>query len=99
MYEKLSWVGYYHLYNFFGLIWALCFISDFGDMVLAGSFAGWYWTLDRKKDLPLFPLTSSLLRTLRYHLGTLAFGSLVVSLIKALRYFLEYLDFKLREYG
>lgn len=99
LYGKLSYVGWYHLYNFFGLIWILCFINDFGDMVLAGSFAGWYWTLDRKKDLPSFPLMTSFIRTFRYHLGTIAFGSLIISIIKFIRYFLEYADQKLKQYS
>ncbi|CAG7833342.1 unnamed protein product [Allacma fusca] len=98
-YQKLSHVGWLHLYNFFGLIWLLCFIEDFGEMVLAGSFAGWYWTFNRKKDLITFPVASSFSRTFRYHLGTIAFGSLIISVIKFIRFFLEYVDYKLRQYN
>jgi len=68
-------------------------------MVLAGAFAGWYWTLDRKRHLPTFPLSTSLMRTCRFHLGTIAFGSLIISIIKFIRYFLEYVDQKLKQYS
>ncbi|XP_021948484.1 choline transporter-like protein 4 isoform X3 [Folsomia candida] len=96
--QKLSQAFYFHLYNIFGVIWLLCFVNDLGDMVLAGSFAGWYWTFNRKKDLALFPVASSFFRTVRYHLGTVAFGSLIISIIKFIRYFLEYVDAKTRQY-
>ena len=31
----------------FGLFWLLFFMSALGEMVLAGSVSGWYWTLDK----------------------------------------------------
>lgn len=97
-YQKLSNVTWLHLYNFFGLLWLLCFVNDFGDMVLAGCFAGWYWTFNKSKNLETFPVGSSLARTTRYHLGTVAFGSLIISIIKFIRYILEYIDYKTRQY-
>ncbi|ODN04010.1 Choline transporter-like protein 4 [Orchesella cincta] len=97
-FQKLQNGLWFHLYNFFGLLWLLCFVNDMGDMVLAGCFAGWYWTLNRSKNLSTFPVGSSFLRTARYHLGTLAFGSLIISIIKFIRYFLEYVDYKTRQY-
>ena len=35
------------VYNVFGLFWLLFFMSALGEMVLAGSVSGWYWTLDK----------------------------------------------------
>lgn len=97
-YQKIDNGIWFHLYNFFGLLWLMCFVNDLGDMVLAGCFAGWYWTFNRSKNLTTFPVGSSLARTVRYHLGTVAFGSLIISIIKFIRYFLEYIDYKTRQY-
>ena len=33
----------------FGIVWLLFFISALDEMVLAGAFASWYWTLDKSK--------------------------------------------------
>ncbi|EDS26040.1 ctl2 [Culex quinquefasciatus] len=83
--------------NVVGFFWGICFVSAFGDMVLAFTFATWYWTF-RKKELRFFVLTTGFLRTVRYHLGTLAFGSLIIAICKIIRAALEYIDHKLRKY-
>ena len=67
------------------------------EMVMAGAFASWYWTFD-KKDITAAPLTASFFRTFRYHLGTLAFGSLIIAIIRFIRLILEYIEQKLKEY-
>ncbi|XP_039450769.1 choline transporter-like 2 isoform X2 [Culex pipiens pallens] len=90
-------VGYFHAVNVVGFFWGICFVSAFGDMVLAFTFATWYWTF-RKKELRFFVLTTGFLRTVRYHLGTLAFGSLIIAICKIIRAALEYIDHKLRKY-
>lgn len=90
-------VGYFHAVNVVGFFWGICFVSAFGDMVLAFTFATWYWTF-RKKELRFFVLTTGFLRTVRYHMGTLAFGSLIIAICKIIRACLEYVDHKLRKY-
>ena len=49
----------------FGLLWGMFFITAFEEMVMAGAFSSWYWTLD-KSDLPSAPLLRSVGRTLRF---------------------------------
>ncbi|RKO94587.1 plasma-membrane choline transporter-domain-containing protein [Blyttiomyces helicus] len=73
--EYLQW---YHL---FGFLWGWAFLSGVNDMTLAGSFATYYWTLD-KNHLPALPVIGSFYRTLRYHLGSIAFGSLLIALLQ-----------------
>ena len=88
---------YMAVYNLFGFFWGLFFLEALDQMVLAGAFASWYWTLD-KRDVPKLPLMSSFYRTLRYHLGTLAFGSLLIAIIRLIRVMIEYIEEKLKEY-
>lgn len=66
-------------------------------MVLAATFATWYWTF-HKSDVPFFTLTVGFGRTVRYHLGTLALGSLIVTICRIIRVCLEYIDHKLKKY-
>ncbi|XP_037780693.1 choline transporter-like protein 2 [Penaeus monodon] len=86
-----------HIYNVFGLFWSMFFISAFGEMVLAGAFASWYWAFDKSKDVPSLPVTYSFGRTLRYHIGTLAFGSLIIAIVRMIRVILEYIDYKVKQ--
>jgi len=75
------------------------FIIALGQCVLAGAFASWFWAWDKKNDVPTLPLINSLGRTLRYHTGSLAFGSLIIAIIQIIRALLEYLEYKLSASG
>ncbi|KAK3088621.1 hypothetical protein FSP39_021397 [Pinctada imbricata] len=85
------------VFMLFMFFWAMNFIVALGQMVLAGSFASYYWAFDKPKDIPAFPLTASLYRSLRYHLGSLAFGALIIAIIQMIRVVLEYIDYKLKD--
>ncbi|XP_063885368.1 choline transporter-like 2 isoform X3 [Scylla paramamosain] len=89
-------VPWFHAYNLFALFWSMFFVSAFGEMVLAGAFASWYWVFDKSK-VPTFALSMSLGRTLRYHTGTLAFGSLIIAIVRMIRVILEYIDHKVKQ--
>ncbi|KAM8824152.1 choline transporter-like protein 2 isoform 1-T2 [Synchiropus picturatus] len=83
-------------YNVFLFFWCANFVTALGQMTLAGAFASYYWAFNKSEDLPSCPVFSSLGRCLRYHVGTLAFGSLLLSIIQIIRVLLEYLDHKLK---
>lgn len=87
------------IYHLFGWFWLLNFIMALGMCVLAGSFASYYWAWDKKTDIPKFAVASSFYRTLRYHTGSLAFGSLIIAIVQLIRAALEYIDHKLRGPG
>ncbi|XP_037332178.2 choline transporter-like protein 2 isoform X1 [Pungitius pungitius] len=83
-------------YNVFLFFWCANFVTALGQMTLAGAFASYYWAVVKPDDMPAFPVFSSLGRSLRYHTGTLAFGSLILSIVQIIRVLLEYLDHKLK---
>ena len=68
-------------FNLFGFYWGMNFVTSYGEMVLAGVFAKWYWTRDKTK-IPCSALCTSIFNTTVFHLGTLAFGSLIIAIIK-----------------
>lgn len=80
-----------------GAIWALYFVVAFGEMVLAATFATWYWTF-HKSNVPFFTVLTGMGRTIRYHLGTIAFGSLIITICTIIRLIIEYIDQKLKKY-
>lgn len=84
------------VFMLFMFLWVMNFIVALGQMTLAGSFASYYWAFEKPKDIPAFPLTAAFYRSLRYHLGTLAFGSLIIAIIQMVRIVLEYLDHKIK---
>lgn len=47
-------------------------------------------------SLPAFPVVRSMRRTVRFHLGSIAFGSLVLAVVQFVRLVLDYLDKKTR---
>jgi len=62
--EQEQYVDYLHAFNIFAIFWGLFFVSALGQMVLAGTFATWYWTFN-KSDVPFFTVTASIGRTFR----------------------------------
>ena len=50
-------------------------MEAFGQLVLAGAFAGWYWTFKKPDNLPANGLLASFYRTVRYHLGKKSLSS------------------------
>lgn len=85
---KTQW---YMLLNVFGFLWVTFFISAYEDMVLACTFSLWYWTFDKKK-IPKLPLLKAMWITTCYHLGTLAFGALILAICRMIRYMLELIE-------
>uniref|UniRef100_A0A914XSY3 Choline transporter-like protein n=1 Tax=Plectus sambesii TaxID=2011161 RepID=A0A914XSY3_9BILA len=90
-----DYVIYFQAYNLFGFFWLACFVSGLADLALAGAFASHYWAFRKPDDVPSFPVLRALGRAIRYHLGSIAFGALLLATVKFIRALLDYLDKKL----
>ncbi|XP_078387377.1 choline transporter-like protein 2 isoform X2 [Cetorhinus maximus] len=95
--------SYYHrylilfqFYNVFLFFWLTNFIIALGQVTLAGAFASYYWAFNKPADVPACPVFSSMGRALRYHTGSLAFGSLLLAIVQVIRVILEYIDQKVK---
>ncbi|XP_060774516.1 choline transporter-like protein 2 isoform X2 [Neoarius graeffei] len=86
----------FQFYNLFLFFWCVNFVVALGHVTLAGAFASYYWAFKKPEDISAFPIFSSLGRALRYHTGSLAFGSLILAIVQVIRVTLEYLDQKLK---
>jgi len=81
------------LVNLFGFYWTMNFVTALGQMTLAGAFASWYFAYKKPADVPTFALTAAFMRCF-YHLGTMAFGALIIAIIQILRSILNYIERK-----
>jgi hypothetical protein len=73
----------------------LQFFSGLNQVTISGAVATWYWTKD-KRALPSSPLLKSFGRALRYHLGSIALGALVIAVVQLIRVFIYSLQRQLR---
>ncbi|KAH0789400.1 choline transporter-like protein 2 isoform X2 [Histomonas meleagridis] len=88
----------FSIYHFIGFIWGSCFIMALGEMTVAGVVAQYYFASNEERDdMPKWICLRSLLRSLRFHTGSLAFGSLVITIFKIITIIIEYIDQKTRE--
>uniref|UniRef100_A0A3B4VBL0 Choline transporter-like protein n=1 Tax=Seriola dumerili TaxID=41447 RepID=A0A3B4VBL0_SERDU len=85
------------IYNAVAFLWCANFVIALGQCTLAGAFASYYWAFTKPDDIPMFPVCGSFMRSLRYHVGSLAFGALILTLVQIARVILEYIDHKTRE--
>ena len=86
---------------FFCLLWTANFISAFGTTVIAHATATWYFTEPDKRVEAVSNMT--LLRSYgtvsRYHLGTVAFGSIIIAIIQFIRAVILYIEKKSKQQG
>ncbi|XP_036354877.1 choline transporter-like protein 4 [Octopus sinensis] len=93
--SKLLYRPYLLAYDLFMWFWLVQFIDGINICVIAGSFSGYYWALNKPKDIPVSPV----IKSLRYHLGSVAFGSLIIAIVKFIRAILEYISYKLKKFN
>jgi len=77
---------------FFCLLWTMNFIGAIGIFVVAYSSAKWYFTEPAKRgpEIGCGTVLSAYWTCIRYHLGTLAFGSLIIAFVQFIRAVLLY---------
>ncbi|XP_036289035.1 choline transporter-like protein 1 isoform X9 [Pipistrellus kuhlii] len=88
----LQYMWWYHVV---GLIWISEFILACQQMTVAGAVVTYYFTRD-KRNLPFTPILASVNRLVRYHLGTVAKGSFIITLVKIPRMILMYIHSQLK---
>uniref|UniRef100_A0A452R546 Choline transporter-like protein n=1 Tax=Ursus americanus TaxID=9643 RepID=A0A452R546_URSAM len=92
-----QYVPTFQMFNLFVFLWLINFVIALGQCALAGAFASYYWALKKPDDIPPYPLFTAFGRAIRYHTGSLAFGSLILALVQMFKFVLEYLDRRLKE--
>lgn len=77
----------------FILFWTLNLIVAIGQIANAMAISSWYFTRD-KKSVGNLAVFGAYAKTFRYHLGTAAFGSLIIAILQTIRMVLMYIHRK-----
>ncbi|ORZ40239.1 plasma-membrane choline transporter-domain-containing protein [Catenaria anguillulae PL171] len=93
--QSITYIKYFQWYHLFGFLWTLAFLVAINQTTIAGAIATWYWSRD-KAHLPRFTVLKAFWRTIRYSLGSLAFGSLLIAITQLIRIILAYVQRQLR---
>jgi len=103
--EACSFVGFETALAPLNLIWLFViwkFLSNWiislGQLTMAGTFGMYYWVKDVSDDVPYLPVFSSFGTALRYHAGTLTYGSLVLPVVTLPRFMVEWFYHASRRY-
>ena len=84
VFEFNHFVKYWGWYMVFIFFWIAAFVMGVGDMVVSVAISRWYFT-EEKRRVNSYWVMGALWTTLRYHLGTVAFGSLLIAIVRLLR--------------
>lgn len=99
---SVSWSDstyYLMIYHGFGLLWNMAFFMAFSQFVLASSCAIWYYSQGPDGQEASMTVTRSFWRGVRYHLGSIAFGSLIIAIIESVRIIMFYIHKQLKDAG
>ena len=83
---------YLQWFNLFAYLWFGAFLFAFEEIVLATVFSNYYWSKEQI-SIPS-PLSYSAMLILRFHVGSVAFGSLLIATLRYLRILLDYISRK-----
>jgi choline transporter-like protein 2/4/5 len=88
------------VYHLLGSLWLLNLIDAVGICTLAGAVCQWYWVRNpsnRKEEMVKSPVFRSFKIAMRFHFGSLCFGSLIIAIIQTIRIIVEYIDKQTKE--
>ncbi|XP_067121136.1 choline transporter-like protein 1 [Centruroides vittatus] len=82
-------------YHLFAIFWLTQFIISCQHVVIAGAVATWFFTRDKSKLGS--PILTSTKNVVRYHLGSIALGSLIIAIIKLIRFIMKQVERQLKK--
>jgi choline transporter-like protein 2/4/5 len=88
----------YAWYMLFVLLWTAQFIVAVGQITLALAVSTWYFTREKGR-IGSGTLCRAIAITSQYHLGTAAFGSLIIAIVEFIRAVVAWLQKKVRDEG
>ncbi|KAM3134855.1 hypothetical protein pb186bvf_013024 [Paramecium bursaria] len=84
----------YLWYFIFGGLWKNAFLQAVNNFIISSTVCIWYFSQNDQGQGGEKPITRSVYRSFRYHLGSLAFGSLILAIVQFIRIILEYVKFQ-----
>jgi hypothetical protein len=93
-YEMDDTLRYMLFYHLFVVLWTYCLIVGCFHFTIVGAATLWYYERD-KKGLK-FPILRAVKILLRYYIGSVCLGSLILALVKFIRIVFKYLASKMK---
>lgn len=81
--------------NLFAFLWFVQFLYGCQDFIIAGSVSKWFFT--RNKSKLHLPILMSFGHLIRYHLGSICLGSIIIATIQLLRIILKWTEVRIIE--
>mmetsp|Transcript_14011 Transcript_14011/g.14033 ORF Transcript_14011/g.14033 Transcript_14011/m.14033 type:complete len:378 (+) Transcript_14011:797-1930(+) len=85
-------------YEFWGILWMNAFLIALSQFILASTVCIWYFSCNSESGAQR-PISRSVYRAFRYHLGSLAFGALILAIVWTIKYLLMYFSQKVKQAG
>ena len=89
---------YAFLYMLFTWFWTSQFIIAFGQLSIALAIVSWYFT-HQKENIDSSNVYWAMTTCGKYHMGTAAFGSLLIAIVKTIRAVIAYIQKKANDSG
>jgi len=80
------------LYSFFSLLWNNALIIAFGQFIIAGAVAIWFFTPRSRGKRSVGTVKTATWWAFRYHWGSLCLGAFIIALVQFIRYCMKYLE-------
>merc|ERR1712187_1006266 len=78
-------------YSFFSFLWNNAFLVACGQCIIAGAVGIWFFTRNSEKS-KVKKVRTAIWNVIRYHSGSMAFGSLILAIVQFIRFFMKYLE-------
>jgi solute carrier family 44 protein 1 (choline transporter-like protein)/choline transporter-like protein 2/4/5 len=78
-------------YSFFSFLWNNAFLVACGQCTIAGAVGIWFFAKHSEKR-NVKKIRIAIWNVVRYHSGSLAFGSLILAIVQFIKYFMQYLE-------
>eukprot|EP01012_Entosiphon_sulcatum_P003724 TRINITY_DN11298_c0_g1_i1.p1 TRINITY_DN11298_c0_g1~~TRINITY_DN11298_c0_g1_i1.p1 ORF type:complete len:665 (-),score=119.59 TRINITY_DN11298_c0_g1_i1:201-2195(-) len=99
-FQKKDGILAMQIYNIFAFFWSMHFILALGYFTIVSTVVSWYFSArcGQEKSVALTVVAQSFWRGVRYHLGSLMFGSLIIAIIQTVRFVLNFMMKKLEPF-
>jgi hypothetical protein len=85
-------LGVEFAYTFFVYLWVNAFFIAAGQCIIAGAVGYWFFHQNTDRSQRRGALKTSIWNVVRYHLGSLAFGSFIIAVVQFIRYLMLFLE-------
>ena len=94
VFGPFTYTTVFNVFLLFGALWSMSFTSGVAHMTMAHVVAKWYWSGSPSdyRTAGRWALCSSVKTVFTKHLGSAAFGSLLISLIQLVRYIAAFIQ-------